>query len=1017
MALLERIWEKFAAAHSGHQPTDPDNAPGRLTRPEQTSDGPYADLPAIRSRLWKHIEDSARVRWSFERNWFRLILYYIGNQWITWDQRGSRWREKRLVRKWVPKPVTNRFASTLDSIRGALESFQVRPSAWPSTTDTEDIATAEVADRMIPVLEDEMDMPKVRTDISAWMTLNADAFVLPYYDHGDTTLGMRKIPQHQCALCGNVAPPEDYEGGLCPNCGNAGATTEAIDNEGNPIVDEYPVGRLRVDVFSPLEMYLIQDITNVAEHRSFCTSKTYTLDHIEHTWPEVGKQVQADKGVKSKTAQYFMESLAHISEDGGYFYGRSYVNRATIYRYVEMPSEHFPMGLAVTMASDDTVLEVGPSPFFEEINGERRHYNPLIQFPYMTVPGRLYSKTPGYDLFPKQDQLNRLESLIEMAVMKGVYGSWILPTGSSISNLSGEPAQLIRWTPTGTSGHEPKLITGNPVPQVLLEWKKMIESDFEELSGCLLANTRIPCLDGHTRTMQELAEESCNGRWVYGWDVRQCRVIPSQVEKAWKTGVKHCIRVAFEEGTYLDCTDDHPFLTWDRGYVRADQLRLGEPLIPLIIRPTTGYLSVVQLVDRKDELVHRMVAHALLGLRREKYKVGFFDVHHKDENRLNNDPANLEVLTRSEHAKKTPSWYAHFLHPDAREEQRKALEVWKQLPEPQRWKRLAPMLAVRSKNPILKAKWKARLNHRVSKLTPIGMREVYDLQTTTENFGVQAGVFVHNSYDALKGTVPRGVSAGYAIQLLTERAYGRFAPVFANMQRGYVQLYRIALRLARQYMTEERVRRIRGTSGQWQIDKFKGADLTGSIDIKVEGGAERPRSKLAEQALIQSLTQMGYLNSANPHVQYTVLEQFSMQHLLGGLDEDKRAAAKEWETFLKWTPDPNKRDPETNVMLGGPVVKRVVDNHLVHIMDHQLRAKTDQFDSLEHEQQMTWQQHIEDHMTALAPPAPPKPGEPGSGQAPPAKGTPAASKANESGDKTMDTIRQGGQPSMGGGGR
>lgn len=50
---------------------------------------------------------------------------------------------------------------------------------------------------------------------------------------------------------------------------------------------------------------------------------------------------------------------------------------------------------------------------------------------------------------------------------------------------------------------------------------------------------------------------------------------------------------------------------------------------------------------RGRQLEHRRVAAEMLGrpLRRDE------DVHHKDGNRLNNDPANLEVLSHGQHAR------------------------------------------------------------------------------------------------------------------------------------------------------------------------------------------------------------------------------------------------------------------------------------------------------------------------------------------------------------------------------
>ena len=1031
MALLDKLHELLALKAAGHESTaTTEDRPGRLTDGQDPHER-YADLDAIRARINKVLDEGSRGRAQFERNWFRSILYYLGNQWLTWDQRGNRYREKKLVRKWVPKPVTNVYAcldadtripcldgsvptikeladadarpwlfgfdlesyrvipvqadrvwktgerdcvrvefdegtsvvctpdhrfltwkrgyvqaqdlqpgesiipclrgvtrlgsnrtpymtvvqpaeaqsesvhrmvaahlygippryhvhhlndnqldnrpenlqvlspsahssltqlqryargekfgtksplhagkmlrlwndpayrakqiksrrlawektperrakvadeiakrrdpatgklinhrvksvthvgtrevydistpathnfgleagvfvhnSTLDSIAGALQSFIVKPSIWPGTIDHDDLATAEVADLVIPVIEEEVRMEHVREDVGSWVTLNADAFAFAYYDLADRSLGTRLIQDHRCLLCQNTASPSEFEeSGTCPACGMPANTEPAVDEQGQPVGQDYPIGRLRVDVCSPLELYLEQSLPDIHEHTRFTRQKTYPLDVVKQAFPETGKHVQPDKGTKRKTGQFFLEALAFTSEDGGSFHGSGTGETVTLYTHVELPSDAYPEGLVVTMASDDTVLEAGPSPFFDLVDGKKSYYSSLVQFSYRRVPGRLYAKTPGYDLMPKQDQLNRLESLIEMAIMKGVYTSWILPAGSSVANLSGEPGQLVRYTPTGSSGAKPEVVTHPPFPPLLLQWYEQILKMFEELGG---------------------------------------------------------------------------------------------------------------------------------------------------------------------------------------------------------------------------------------------------------------------TFDAMKGNVPSGVSAGYAIQLLTERSYGRFGPVFANMERGYIELYRILIRLARQYFTEDRIRRIRGESGQWQIQKFSKADLSSALDVRVEGGSQKPRSKLSEQALVESMSKIGAVNPTDPKQQFMILEMFGMAHVLGGVDVDRRQAAKEWDAFLHWDMATAQMDPATGVPIGGPVVKAVVDNHLVHIMSHQQSAKTDQFDALEHDKQLIWQQHIQDHMMAMAPPQP-EPGEPGSGAAPPPKGPggPAGSKANEMGDPTMATLKGGGTTTMGGDG-
>lgn len=60
--------------------------------------------------------------------------------------------------------------------------------------------------------------------------------------------------------------------------------------------------------------------------------------------------------------------------------------------------------------------------------------------------------------------------------------------------------------------------------------------------------------------------------------------------------------------------------------------------------------------EYSDRLVHRRVAEQKLyrdsnGKKRKQYKKHFsqYVIHHKDEDKQNNDPDNLQILTKAEH--------------------------------------------------------------------------------------------------------------------------------------------------------------------------------------------------------------------------------------------------------------------------------------------------------------------------------------------------------------------------------
>jgi hypothetical protein len=740
-SFLDRVWEILAGKKQPNLSVNQEGTspvPKFLGEQEQGEDAIYQNFDFIKERIKSHVEVVSRSRNQFERGWFQKISYYIGNQWIKWDDARRDYRPRNLKRKWVPKPVTNRLASTVDTIRGALETIKIDPSFWPATADANDIAAAAVSEKVRFIIDDEAELQRVKREISAWVTLCGDAFSLPYYDKGDTTLGFVEIPSEECLLCNHVAQPKDFQdAGKCPGCGLPLMTQPAIKEDGTPITEKYAIGRMKVAVLSPLELYCSLDNRSWSEVQKWTWVRSYDLDYIRSRYPHIGDKVASSMGTAGKQSLHYLNMIAYMTMGSTQTAARSQGPKSALWTHFEMPNSVFPKGLLAVMSDDMTILEAGPSPWFEETpQGEKCYYNPIDHFGYMEVPGRLYSKTPVDDLIPKQDQRNRIESLMELSLMKGVYNTWLIPTGSSIQRIVGDPSQIIRWTPQGTNGSKPEVITSDPFSDACMKWLEKIDSDFEELGG---------------------------------------------------------------------------------------------------------------------------------------------------------------------------------------------------------------------------------------------------------------------TFDALKGNVPRGVSAGYAIQLLTEKSFGRFGTVFNNLESNHRSLYKKLLMVFRQNVTEPRLYKIKGDTGQWEIEAFVGSDIKGSIDIKTEGGASRPRTKLAEQALVEMFTKLGILNAQDPEQRFKIAELFGMGHMLGSYGDDQREAAREWWEFTQGKPP---------TMLPG------VDNHMIHSLEHKRMAKTDVFRQMPEELQNFWLLHIQDHenmlmmaMQAQTPPA--KAGKP----EPP---KPVISKATENPDQGPNPNR--GSVSMGSGG-
>src|SRR5258705_7081188 len=93
-------------------------------------------------------------RWIFDREWYRNILFYLGQQWIVYEEAYRRWRMRNMP-SWVPLPVTNRLASTANVIRSSVAQVNPAFNAIPTQENERSVLSANAADKYLDVIIQE----------------------------------------------------------------------------------------------------------------------------------------------------------------------------------------------------------------------------------------------------------------------------------------------------------------------------------------------------------------------------------------------------------------------------------------------------------------------------------------------------------------------------------------------------------------------------------------------------------------------------------------------------------------------------------------------------------------------------------------------------------------------------------------------------------------------------------------------------------------------------------------------
>ena len=202
-----------------------------------------------------------------------------------------------------------------------------------------------------------------------------------------------------------------------------------------------------------------------------------------------------------------------------------------------------------------------------------------------------------------------------------------------------------------------------------LEFKVVLQSLMKVLNignvyigcNCLHPDTKIKLLDGTTPTVKEMCErfEAGETLWVYSTD-EHGDFKPGQVERVWKTGeCTDFIKVTLDNGEEIITTPEHPYMLRDGTYVFACDLKEGQSLMPMYFNyhndyeqvklntETRGWRSIYKLVA--EALKSEEIQEALARVNPDDNMPYDIAIHHKDFNKHNNNPDNLDIMTAREH--------------------------------------------------------------------------------------------------------------------------------------------------------------------------------------------------------------------------------------------------------------------------------------------------------------------------------------------------------------------------------
>ena len=184
----------------------------------------------------------------------------------------------------------------------------------------------------------------------------------------------------------------------------------------------------------------------------------------------------------------------------------------------------------------------------------------------------------------------------------------------------------------------------------------IVEGD--SAGGCFSGDTKVALADGRNISFRELVDEYQVGKRNFCYTIGasgDIEITPIVDPRVTKRSAK-VIKVVLDSGEEIICTPDHRFMLRDGSYHEARYLTPDDSLMPFYRKTSKiggritidGYEMVFQPRSHYWQFTHMLSDVFNLARRAYKLEDGSHR-HHRNFNKLNNNPDNIVRLTPNEH--------------------------------------------------------------------------------------------------------------------------------------------------------------------------------------------------------------------------------------------------------------------------------------------------------------------------------------------------------------------------------
>jgi hypothetical protein len=388
------------------------------------------------------------MRAMMERVWFRNILYYMGEQWLSWDDELGIFGYQFPLQYDVPTPVSDIVKDFVRSMKALILNKRYKTRVWPNSNDRRDIDAAKLGDQIVDWFDyrDTMALEDLKEDVALWMVLTGSGFsrTFPNMDTGKYVIGK--------------------DGKVTVGRGDVSFTD-----------------LLPYDIYVPTLGRKLDDKRYVG-----IKSLVFT-EWVEDTY-KIIVQPDASDVNKADYQRRLMVLMSNVSAWKGRGIDREMLSapkeKLSVLHEIEYkPTKTHPKGRYVVSVGEKVAKNENELPI--RVGEDGSWFYTVTHYPYNRVPGGFWP-TGGVDsLISPQNTINRVDQGLEIN-RESLGRPYVLtPAELVLKRISSKGQALLALQYDGrlSGGGRPEVKAGTPYPQQVLEERKIHQRVAQEAAG------------------------------------------------------------------------------------------------------------------------------------------------------------------------------------------------------------------------------------------------------------------------------------------------------------------------------------------------------------------------------------------------------------------------------------------------------------------------------------------------------------------------------------------------------